>query len=810
MSGNIDKAATLTERAAFLRGEIERHNRAYYQDDAPTVPDAEYDRLFRELQELETQHPHLLTADSLTQRVGAAPLPAFNSVAHRTPMLSLNNAFSDEEVIAFDRRCREGLDRDDGHDLFADGPLAYACEPKFDGLAISLAYENGVFVRGLTRGDGSHGEEVTANLRTVRTIPLRLQADPAGKPLPTLLEVRGEVLMFKADFQRLNERQRAKGDKEFANPRNAAAGSLRQLDSRITASRPLSFFAYGVGSLEGAALPESHSATLSWLAALGFPVASERQTVSGAAGLLGYYQAIGAQRPHLPYDIDGVVYKIDSLADQAQLGFVSRAPRFAIAHKFPAEEALTVVEAIDIQVGRTGALTPVGRLAPVFVGGVTVTNATLHNEDEVLRKDVRVGDTVIVRRAGDVIPEVVSVVFEKRMLRGEDLQPVYPPFEMLTVCPVCGSHVVREEGEAIARCSGGLACRAQRAQAIIHFAGRRMMDIDGLGDRYVERLVEFDFVHGVADLYRLRLDDLLEMKRQADEKEGITPETVKQGQIPTLWAENLLASIAASKAPTLARFLFALGIRHVGESTSKVLADWLGSLAFIRRAPAPLLMALPDIGATVATAIAEFFAETKNVAALDDLLAAQVLPVDEHPPASALAERLDWAQLYAALGIARLTPVQAKKLAELVPSGGDLAELDTNGWQMAALPKNVATELAGWLAVPGHRQQLRDLSALRDELLAAMPAGVEGGGGVAGVSGKTFVLTGTLPTLSRDAAKALIEAAGGKVSGSVSKKTHYVVAGSEAGSKLDKALELGVTVLDENQLMTLLEQGVSP
>lgn len=808
MSAAAASAAALAERAAFLRAELERHNRAYYQLDAPTVPDAEYDRLFRELQQLEEEHAELRSADSPTQRVGAAPLPEFNSVPHRTPMLSLSNAFSDEEVIAFNRRCREGLDRDDGHDLFADGPLAYACEPKFDGLAISLTYENGVFVRGLTRGDGSNGEDVTVNLRTVRVIPLRLQmAD--GAPPPALLEVRGEVLMFKQAFADLNARQRERGDKEFANPRNAAAGSLRQLDSRITASRPLSFFAYGVGTVDGVALPATHSGLLDWLASLGFPVAAERRTVHGADGLLGFYRQIGAQRPSLPYDIDGVVYKIDRLAEQERLGFVSRAPRFAIAHKFPAEEALTVVEAIDIQVGRTGALTPVARLAPVFVGGVTVTNATLHNEDEVRRKDVRIGDTVIVRRAGDVIPEVVAVVPEKRPMRQLDgaSTPLTPEFVMPSSCPVCGSHVVREEGEAVARCSGGLACRAQRAQAIIHFAGRRMMDIDGLGERYVERLVEFDFVRGVADLYALKLEDLLEMKRQADERDGITPETVKQGQVATLWAQNLLDSIAASKSPPLARFLFALGIRHVGESTAKVLADWLGSLAFIRRAPAALLMCLPDIGATVAATIVDFFAEPQNVAAIDELLAAQVLPRDEHPPLPTLAERLDWALLYAALGIAKLTPVQARKLAELVPTGDELAEVDSTGWQMAALPQAVATELASWLAVAGHRELLRRLAALRTELLAVMPAVQTMA--VSSVSGKTFVLTGTLPTLSRDAAKEMIEAAGGKVSGSVSKKTHYVVAGSEAGTKLDKAQELGVPVLDEAQLMALLEQGES-
>jgi DNA ligase (NAD+) len=808
MSAAAASAAALAERAAFLRAELERHNRAYYQLDAPTIPDAEYDRLFRELQQLEEAHAELRSADSPTQRVGAAPLPEFHSVAHRTPMLSLSNAFSDEEVLAFDRRCREGLEREGGHDLFADAPLAYACEPKFDGLAISLTYENGIFVRGLTRGDGSNGEDVTVNLRTVRVIPLRLQMTD-GTPPPALFEVRGEVLMFKQAFADLNARQRERGDKEFANPRNAAAGSLRQLDSRITASRPLSFFAYGVGTVDGVDLPATHSGLLDWLASLGFPVASERRTVHGADGLLGFYRQIGELRPTLPYDIDGVVYKIDRLAEQERLGFVSRAPRFAIAHKFPAEEALTTVEAIDIQVGRTGALTPVARLAPVFVGGVTVTNATLHNEDEVRRKDVRVGDTVIVRRAGDVIPEVVAVVSEKRPMRQIDgaSTPLAAEFVMPSSCPVCGSHVVREEGEAVARCSGGLACRAQRAQAIIHFAGRRMMDIDGLGERYVERLVEFDFVHGVADLYALKLDDLLEMKRRADERDGITPETVKQGQVATLWAENLLDSIAASKSPPLARLLFALGIRHVGESTAKTLADWLGSLAFVRRAPAPLLMSLPDIGATVAEAIADFFAEPKNAAAIDDLLAAQVQPRDEHPPAAELASKLEWAQLYAALGVAKLTPVQARKLAELVPSGEELAVLDGDGWQMAALPKAVASELANWLSVAGNRDLLQRLATVRGELLSALP---EAPATVASaVAGKTFVLTGTLPTLGRDAAKALIEAAGGKVSGSVSKKTHYVVAGSEAGSKLDKALELGVPVLDEAQLMALLEQGES-
>jgi DNA ligase (NAD+) len=799
-----------------LRSELERHNHAYYVLDAPTVPDAEYDRLFRELQALEAEYPALLTNDSPTQRVGASPLKEFGSVTHGVPMLSLNNAFAEDDAAAFDRRCREALEKaalEQGRGLAAE-PLAYACEPKFDGLAISLTYVDGVFTLGATRGDGTSGEDVTTNLRTVRAIPLRLAAT-ADQPLPTRIEVRGEVLMRRADFARLNERQREQGDKEFANPRNAAAGSLRQLDSRITASRPLFFFAYGVGVCEGWELPATHSAMLDQLAAWGFPIAPERATVSGVDGLLDYYRCIGAARPTLPYDIDGVVYKLDRLEQQQALGFVARAPRFAIAHKFPAEEALTVVEAIDVQVGRTGAITPVARLQPVYVGGVTVTNATLHNEDEVRRKDVRVGDTAIVRRAGDVIPEVVGIVPERRPAGASE-------FQMPSACPVCGSHIVREPGEAVARCSGGLACRAQRAQAILHFAGRRMMDIEGLGDRYVERLVEFDLIKSVADLYRLTLPDLLEMKRLADEKDGTTPETVKQGQVATLWAENLLASIAASKTPPLARFLFALGIRHVGESTAKVLADWLGSVAVIRRAPAALLMALPDIGGTVAEAIADFFTEPKNAAAVDDLLTAGVLPADEHAPAAKLAAKLDWPALYAHLGIPKLTEVRAKQLAELLPTGEQLAQagLPQAGGDLFAshgidgagiLPQPVADEVARWLEQPGKREQLRALAALRSELLAAMPEVPESGDTEpSAIAGKTFVLTGTLPTLSRDQAKALIEAAGGKVSGSVSKKTHYVVAGSEAGSKLDKAIELGVAVLDEDQFKQLLEQGSPP
>jgi len=668
-----------TRRAAFLRTEIERHNHAYYVLDAPTIPDAEYDKLFRELQAIEAVHPDLRTADSPTQRVGGAPLPEFRQVRHAVPMLSLNNAFSAEEAEAFDRRCREGL----GKEL-----IDYACEPKYDGLAITLRYEQGVFVQGATRGDGFTGEDVTQNLRTVRNIPLRL----TGNDVPSVLEVRGEVLMLRGDFERLNERQRARGDKEFANPRNAAAGSLRQLDPKITARRPLRFFAYGVGELGAVSpAPTFHSGTMERLAGWGFPIAKERQVVQGLAGLLGFYERIGTARRALPYDIDGVVYKVDRLADQETLGFVSRAPRFAIAHKFPAEEALTTVEAIDVQVGRTGAITPVARLAPVFVGGVTVTNATLHNEDEVRRKDVRVGDTVIVRRAGDVIPEVVSVVPEKRSIMAAE-------FVMPKLCPVCGSAVEKPEDEAIARCTGGLFCPAQRKQALLHFASRRAMDIEGLGEKLVDQLIDNAIVKTPADLYKLGvlgMASLANLERMAEKS-----------------AANLLAAIDKSRQTTLARFIFALGIRNVGEATAKDLARHFGSLDALMNADLDALQQVPDVGPVVAASIARFFAEHHNLEVIEQLRAAGVR-WPEGEPAAAVTSAL---------------------------------------------------------------------------------------------YGKTFVLTGTLPTLTREAAKELIEARGGKVAGAVSKKTDYVVAGTEAGSKLAKARELGVTILDESQFMELLEQ----
>ncbi|MES2264913.1 MAG: NAD-dependent DNA ligase LigA [Pseudomonadota bacterium] len=770
-------------RAAWLTAELNRHLHAYHVLDAPTIPDAEYDLLFIELQQIEAAHPELLAPDSPTLRVGAAPLPQFAQVTHTVPMLSLNNGFTDEDVENFDRRVRDGLDVQQ---------VDYAAEVKFDGLAINLRYENGLFVQAATRGDGYTGEDVTANIRTIRGIPLRLH----GEHVPTLLDVRGEVLMFKGDFAKLNERQREAGQKEFANPRNAAAGSLRQLDSRITSQRKLCFFAYGIGALEGADMPVSHSALLDWYQALGLPVAKERKVVRGADGLLAYYAQIGRDRPGMPYEIDGVVYKANRLEDQRQLGFVSRAPRFAIAHKFPAEEALTVVQGIEVQVGRTGAITPVARLASVFVGGVNVTNATLHNEDEVLRKDVRVGDTVIVRRAGDVIPEVLAVVLDKRP------QPEPPRYELPKTCPVCGSHVVREEGEAIARCSGGLFCSAQRKEAVRHFAGRRMMDIEGLGDRYIDNLVECGLVQRVADLYSLTLDDLLKMKRLADERDGTTPDTVQQGKIATKWADNLLEAIAASKHPPLERLLFALGIRHVGESTGKTLAEWLGRFELVRRAPEALLRVLPDIGGTVAESIAEFFAEPKNQEAIDSLLAAGVAPTGERPPSAKLREKLDTIKLLAAMGIPKLTEPRCRQLVEQDVTLEVLAHLTI--FTVFGLPAGVATALEEWMAQPGHREKLLALDALRKELLAQLPEqAVETAGPL---SGKTFVLTGTLPNLSRDEAGALIEAAGGKVVGSVSKKTGYVVAGAEAGSKLAKAEELEIPILDEAALLALLEK----
>jgi DNA ligase (NAD+) len=790
------------QRARQLRDEILHHDYQYYVLDTPQIPDSEYDRLYRELQALEAEYPELITADSPTQRVGGAPLSELASVRHRVPMLSIQTEtdITPSGAYAFDARTRKKLDLDP-----SDPPIEYAAELKFDGLAINLRYEHGELVLAATRGDGEVGEDVTQNIRTIRQIPLRLTGTA-----PEVLEVRGEVYMSRPDFERYNARQRELGKPTLVNPRNGAAGSVRQLDPRLTAQRPLSLFVYGLGETVGWQVPATHGAVLDALRDFGFPVCAERIVGKSAEALVAFHEEVAAKRDSLPYDIDGVVYKVNSLALQRELGFRTREPHWAVAHKFPAQEEMTVVENIDVQVGRTGAITPVARLKPVFVGGVTVTNATLHNQDEIDRKDVRIGDTVIVRRAGDVIPEVVSVVLDRRPMAetpGSDLfnpsqQPRYPRFELPRTCPVCGSHVVREAGEAVARCSGGLFCSAQRKEAIRHFAGRRMMDIDGLGERYIDNLVELGYVHGIADLYKLTLEDFLEMKRRADERDGITSETVAAGKVATKWAENLLDGIRASKTPSLARFLFALGIRHVGESTAKTLADWLGSLTVIRRAPAPLLLALPDVGATVAEAIADFFAEPKNQQALDALLAAGVVPQGMHPPSAKLREKMEPAELYAMLGVPRLTAPRARQLASLVPTLAQLMQMrPADAALLAELPRDVTASLLDWLDEGEHRSQLAQLEALRIELLAAMPAEATEAGVLAG---KTLVLTGTLPTLTRDQGKELIEAAGGKVSSSVSKKTDYVVAGAEAGSKLTKAQELGVPVIDEAALLALL------
>ena len=683
------------QRAAELRVQLHHHAHLYYTLDAPEIPDAEYDRLFRELQAIEAAHPELLTPDSPTQRVGGAVLKSLPSMRHAVPMLSIRTETDTEATgaAAFDGRIRRELGLAEG-----DGLVEYVAELKFDGLAMSLRYERGVLVQAATRGDGESGEDVTHNIRTIGQIPLRIDgaAATAGDPVPAVLEVRGEVYMRRDDFEALNERQRqkiaagAKGEKTFVNPRNAAAGAVRQLDSGIAAQRPLSFFAYGLGEVVGdQRAPDTQFGWLMRLKAWGFPVAEQTAVCRGADELVAFHQRIGAQRDQLPYDIDGVVYKVNSLALQQQLGFVTREPRWAVAHKYPAQEQLTTVLAIDVQVGRTGKLTPVAKLAPVFVGGVTVTNATLHNEDEARRKDVRVGDTVIVRRAGDVIPEVVSVLLDKR--EGEP-----PVFTMPHECPVCGSAAVREEGEVDYRCTGGLFCAAQRKQAILHYAQRRAVDIEGLGDKLVEQLVDAGVVNTLPDLYKLGFTALASLERMADKS-----------------AQNVLDALAKSKTTTLPRFLFGLGIRHVGEATAKDLARHFGSLDRLLDASVDELLQVNDVGPVVAQSIRTFFDQPHNREVVEQLRAAGVSWPEGEP-----AER------------------------------------------------------------------------------APQP-----------LLGKTFVLTGTFPTLKRDEAKAMLEAAGAKVAGSVSKKTDYVVAGEEAGSKLDKAQELGVAVIDEAQMLALLGTG---
>ncbi len=677
-----------SERIQEFHKKLHVHAHRYYVLDDPSIPDAEYDRLFRELQALEAQHPELLTPDSPTQRVGGKALDQFASVRHKVPMLSIRTETDTEATGAqnFDTRVRKELGL-----TATDPPVEYVAELKFDGLAMSLRYEGGVLVQAATRGDGETGEDVTQNIRTIRQIPLRLPQDA-----PEIIEVRGEVYMRRDDFEALNERQRAKiaqgmkGEKTFVNPRNAAAGAVRQLDPAIAAQRPLSFFAYGLGDItsadSGGPAFKTHFELLQALKIWGFPVADQTIRAQAAPELIAYHQQMGQARDSLPFDIDGVVYKVNSLGLQKQLGFVSREPRWAVAHKYPAQEQLTTVISIDVQVGRTGKLTPVAKLAPVFVGGVTVTNATLHNEDEARRKDVRVGDTVVVRRAGDVIPEVVSVLLDKRV-------PGATIFTMPRICPVCASSAVREDGEADYRCTGGLFCGAQRKEAILHFAHRRAVEVDGLGDKLVEQLVDANIIRRLPDLYKLGLTALANLDRMADKS-----------------ATNLLSAIEESKQTTLPRFVFGLGIRHVGEATAKELARHFGKLDAIMDATEEQLLAVSDVGPIVAKSLRTFFDQPHNREVVEQLRACGVMWEEGEPAA--------------------ITP----KL----------------------------------------------------------------------LSGKTFVITGTLPSLSRDQAKDMLEAAGAKVAGSVSKKTDYLLAGSDAGSKLDKAVVFGVIVIDETLLMNML------
>ncbi|SEV89275.1 NAD-dependent DNA ligase LigA [Luteibacter sp. 329MFSha] len=785
------------ERAQHLRQRIEDANYRYHVLDDPDIADAEYDSLMRELEALEAEYADLASDDSPTRRVGARARGGFAEVVHAVPMLSLGNAFEQEgetdrekyrEVADFERRIEQTLHRRQPE---------FSVEPKLDGLAISLTYENGVFVQGATRGDGAVGEDVTANLRTVKAIPLRLRGDD----WPRVIEVRGEVIMPRAGFEAFNERARAAGEKPLANPRNGAAGSLRQLDPSVTAKRPLAFFAYAVGRVEGGELPDTHSATLAKLREWGFPVSPEVSKAKGFEGLLAYFRRIGEKRDSLPYDIDGVVYKLDDYEGQRTMGFVSRAPRWAIAHKYPAQEQMTTVEAIEIQIGRTGAATPVARLKPVQVAGVTVTNATLHNADQVARLDVRVGDTVIVRRAGDVIPEVARVVEAERPAGTV-------PWKMPATCPVCHSELLREEGAAAYRCSGGLICDAQRKEALIHFASRRAMDIDGLGDRFVDALVEFDMVHTPADLYALTVDSFVRMKTLADERDGSTPETVKQGKVATKWAENLVEAIEASKRSTLPRFLFGLGIMHIGESTAKTLATWLGSLEHVRRTPAPVLRVLPDIGDEVATSIAAFFEQEGNQKVVDALLAAGITFADEGAPSPKLRDRLGLDVLLDAAKVPKLGPKSTGILARHYASLDALVKAGEHQWIVAGVPQAAATNLSAYLADAGHMDELRRADEAMRRLASALPAKAAA---ALPLEGLTYVITGTMESLKRDDATDRLESLGAKVAGSVSKKTTGVFAGEAAGSKLDKANELGVPVYTEADLVALLtEHGIAP
>jgi DNA ligase (NAD+) len=771
---------TAQTRILELRAELDEHNYRYYVLDEPSVPDAEYDRLFRELQALEADNPTLITADSPTQRVGGSAQTAFSQVRHDMPMLSLGNAFAEGDVLDFDRRVIDGLDAITGK------AVAYSCEPKLDGLAVSLLYVDGQLQRGATRGDGTTGEDISTNVRTVRNIPLKLK----GSGWPATLEVRGEVFMSKAGFERLNAAQAEAGGKTFANPRNAAAGSLRQLDSRITASRPLEFCCYGIGQVSHD-IADTHIGNLRQLQQWGLPISRELKLAHGPQECLAYFHSIGERRNSLAYEIDGVVFKVNSIAAQRELGFRSREPRWAIAHKFPAMEELTELLGVEFQVGRTGAVTPVARLKPVKVAGVTVANATLHNMDEVARLGVMIGDTVIIRRAGDVIPQVMQVVLERRPAAAV-------PVQVPTQCPVCGSEVERTqlikrskgkqtvtEG-AVYRCVGRLACAAQLKQAIIHFVSRRAMDIDGLGDKIVEQLVDTGLVHSPADLYQLTQEQVLGLEGFAE-----------------VSSRNLIAAIDASRQPTLARFIFALGIPDVGEETAKVLARSLGSLARIGQALPLVLTYLPDIGNEVAYEIGHFFEEAHNRSVIAQLLERGVTPQDQGELHAEYAAATTFDGLVAKLDIPYVGPGAAQKLAERFGSIQALAEADWLDLRQT-VNERAAEALRAWFADPAQREVALAVEAQLQAFgmhWSSARRTVEG----LPLAGQTWVLTGTLESMSRDDAKEKLEALGAKVAGSVSAKTHTVVAGPGAGSKLAKAQQLGVAVMDEAQLLAALE-----
>lgn len=775
-------AKTAAERIAQLRGEINEHDYRYYVLDEPSIPDAEYDRLFKELGALETEHPGLITTDSPTQRVGGEALTSFGQVQHEVPMLSLGNAFEEQDLTDFDRRVREGLG-------FEGGVVEYSCEPKLDGLAVSLLYQNGRLVRGATRGDGTTGEDITANARTVRNIPLRLH----GRDWPAVLEVRGEIYMPKAGFEALNAKALEEGSKTFANPRNAAAGSLRQLDPKITNSRPLEFCAYGIGKTDGI-LPDTHIGILEALKGWSLPISRELKLARGVEECRGYYRDIGERRDALPYEIDGVVFKVNSVARQRELGFRAREPRWAIAHKFPAREEVTELLDVEFQVGRTGAITPVARLKPVQVAGVTVSNATLHNMDEVARLGVMIGDSVIVRRAGDVIPQILGVVAERRPA---DARPVHVP----EYCPVCGSAVERTQlvkrgkgREAVSqgvtyRCIGRLACQAQLKQAVIHFASRRAMDIDGLGDKIVEQLVDRGLVGSPADLYCLTFEQLIELDGFAE-----------------VSTRNLLAAIAASCKPTLARFIYALGIPDVGEETAKLLARALGSLERLERALPEVLTWLPDIGLEVAHEIHSFFEDVHNRVVIERLLVRGIQLREEHGVAPEFAAIASLSGLLDKLGIPHIASTGAERLAARF---GSLEAIIHADWldlrQVERLSERAVRSLRDFFDKPENaahalaiEAQLRDFGMhwqSEGKIRDALP-----------LAGQTWVLTGTLESMSRDQGKERLEHLGAKVAGSVSARTSCVVAGPGAGSKLAKAGELGVKVIDEVAFLQLLQR----